>query len=204
MPIIGIREFSGKVSKYIDGVERSGKPVIITRHGRPTVAMLRVDGDRLQALAVAAAPRLVEDLEQADADLAAGRSRSLDDLLAELDEEAASAEQLNLGESELATEVNVGDQYLGKVVRTTSFGAFVRLHEGTDGLLHVTNVKPGELVDSVSDVFSAGDEIDVTVVEVDRERGRIALRLVGDPEVAGKSAEELNALAAGKRAVSER
>ena len=74
-------------------------------------------------------------------------------------------------------EVEVGDEYLGKVVKTTTFGAFVELTKGTDGLLHISNVSPGERVESVEDVLSKGDEIDVGVVEVDRERGRIGLRL---------------------------
>src|SRR5215475_3182500 len=69
--------------------------------------------------------------------------------------------------------------------------------KGTDGLLHISNVKPGERVDSVDDVLSSGDEIDVTVVEVDRERGRIGLRLSDDPSVAGKSPEELAAVGTG-------
>jgi polyribonucleotide nucleotidyltransferase len=46
-------------------------------------------------------------------------------------------------------------------------------------------------VDTVEDVLNKGDEIHVRVVEVDRERGRIGLRLAEDPEVAGKSADEL-------------
>src|SRR5215475_2698194 len=69
--------------------------------------------------------------------------------------------------------------------------------KGTDGLLHISNVKPGERVDSVDDVLSSGDEIDVTVVEVDRERGRIGLRLSDDPSVEGKSQEELLAIGSG-------
>jgi antitoxin YefM len=94
VPVIGVREFSSKISKYIGEVERSGEAVIVTRHGRPAVAMLPINAERLQALTVVAAPRLVSDLEQADADIAAGRSRSLDDLIAELDEEGASAKQV--------------------------------------------------------------------------------------------------------------
>ena len=98
----------------------------------------------------------------------------------------------------MTKEAEVGDRYdAAKVVKTTTFGAFVELVKGTDGLLHISNVKPGERVDSVDDVLSAGDEIDVTVVEVDRERGRIGLRLSDDPSVAGKSAEELAAVGSG-------
>jgi polyribonucleotide nucleotidyltransferase len=94
-------------------------------------------------------------------------------------------------------EVEVGDEYAGKVVKTTTFGAFVELAKGTDGLLHISNVSPGQRVDNVEDVLNKGDEINVRVVEVDRERGRIGLRLVEDPEIAGKSAEELAGVGTG-------
>jgi polyribonucleotide nucleotidyltransferase len=94
-------------------------------------------------------------------------------------------------------EVEVGDEFAGKVVKTTTFGAFVELSKGTDGLLHISNVSPGERVDSVEDVLNKGDEINVKVVEVDRERGRIGLRLADDPEIVGKSVEELAAVGSG-------
>jgi len=98
----------------------------------------------------------------------------------------------------MTKEAEIGDRYdAAKVVKTTTFGAFVELVKGTDGLLHISNVKPGERVDSVDDVLTAGEEIDVTVVEVDKERGRIGLRLSDDPSVAGKSPEELAAIGSG-------
>jgi polyribonucleotide nucleotidyltransferase len=94
-------------------------------------------------------------------------------------------------------EVEVGDEYLGKVVKTTTFGAFVELAKGTDGLLHISNVSPGQRVESVESVLNKGDEINVRVVEVDRERGRIGLRLADDPDIAGKSVEELAGVGTG-------
>jgi polyribonucleotide nucleotidyltransferase len=94
-------------------------------------------------------------------------------------------------------EVEVGDEYVGKVVKTTTFGAFVELAKGTDGLLHISNVSPGKRVDSVEDVLNKGDEINVRVVEVDRERGRIGLRLADDPDIVGKSVEELAGVGTG-------
>jgi polyribonucleotide nucleotidyltransferase len=97
----------------------------------------------------------------------------------------------------MTKEVEVGDSFSGKVVKTTTFGAFVELAKGTDGLLHISNVKPGERVGTVEEVLNKGDEIDVRVVEVDRERGRIGLRLAADPEIEGKSVEELAAVGAG-------
>ena len=87
----------------------------------------------------------------------------------------------------MTREAEVGDTFKGKVVKTTTFGAFVELVKGTDGLLHISAVKPGERVETVEDVLNQGDELDVTVVEVDRERGRIGLRRSDDPQVAGKS-----------------
>jgi polyribonucleotide nucleotidyltransferase len=97
----------------------------------------------------------------------------------------------------MTKDVEVGDEYTGKVVKTTTFGAFVELSKGTDGLLHISNIKPGERVDTVEDIVNRGDEIAVKVVEVDRERGRIGLRLADDPDVAGKSAEELASVGTG-------
>ena len=101
--------------------------------------------------------------------------------------------------SAMTREAEVGDTFKGKVVKTTTFGAFVELVKGTDGLLHISAVKPGERVETVEDVINAGDELDVTVVEVDRERGRIGLRRSDDPQVAGKSKEELAAVGSGDR-----
>jgi len=92
-------------------------------------------------------------------------------------------------------EVEVGDEYLGKVVKTTAFGAFIELSKGTDGLLHISNVSPGKRVETVEEALNKGDELAVRVVEVDRERGRIGVRRADDPEIAGKSVEELVALA---------
>jgi polyribonucleotide nucleotidyltransferase len=97
----------------------------------------------------------------------------------------------------MTKEVEVGDEYTGKVVKTTTFGAFVELAKGTDGLLHISNVSPGNRVATVEEVLNKGDEIAVRVVEVDKERGRIGLRLAEDPDIAGKSAEELAAVGTG-------
>jgi polyribonucleotide nucleotidyltransferase len=75
----------------------------------------------------------------------------------------------------------VGDTYTGKVVKTTQFGAFVELTKGTDGLLHVSNVGPGR-VGHIEDVITRGDVLDVLVQEVDKDRGRIGLKLVAKHE----------------------
>jgi polyribonucleotide nucleotidyltransferase len=82
----------------------------------------------------------------------------------------------------LTKEPEVGDEYRGaKVVKTTQFGAFVELKKGTDGLLHVSNVGPGR-VGHIEDVINRGDVLDVKVQEVDKERGRIGLKLIAKHE----------------------
>jgi polyribonucleotide nucleotidyltransferase len=97
----------------------------------------------------------------------------------------------------MTKEVEVGDQFQGKVVKTTTFGAFVELAKGTDGLLHISNVAPGQRPATVEEVLNKGDVIGVRVVEVDRERGRIGLRLADDPEIEGKTSEELASVGTG-------
>jgi polyribonucleotide nucleotidyltransferase len=81
----------------------------------------------------------------------------------------------------LTKEPEVGDTYTGKVVKTTQFGAFVELKKGTDGLLHVSNVGPGR-VGHIEDVIGRGDVLDVVVQEVDKDRGRIGLKLIAKHE----------------------
>jgi polyribonucleotide nucleotidyltransferase len=100
---------------------------------------------------------------------------------------------------QMTKEVEVGDEFTGKVVKTTTFGAFVELAKGTDGLIHISNIAPGKRPNTVEEVVNRGDELHVKVVEVDRERGRIGLRLVDDPEIEGKSAEDLAAMGTGDK-----
>ncbi len=91
----------------------------------------------------------------------------------------------------LTKDPEVGDEFTGKVVKTTDFGAFVELKKGTDGLLHVSNVGPGR-VNHIEDVIQRGDVLDVLVQEVDKARGRIGLKLVQKHENGGfVSPEEL-------------
>jgi polyribonucleotide nucleotidyltransferase len=104
----------------------------------------------------------------------------------------------------MTKEVEVGDEFTGKVVKTTTFGAFIELAKGTDGLLHISNVAPGRRIATVEEVLNKGDELSVKVVEVDRERGRIGLRLAEDPEIQGKTPEELSAIAAAENSGASR
>lgn len=71
----------------------------------------------------------------------------------------------------------VGERYLGTVVKTTNFGAFVALMPGKDGLLHITKLRAlndGKRVESVDDVVSVGQKIQVEIGEID-DRGKLSL-----------------------------
>lgn len=74
---------------------------------------------------------------------------------------------------DLTREVEVGEVYLGKVVRIEKFGAFVNLIKGKDGLVHISQLA-NERVNNVEDVVKLGDEILVKVTEIDKQ-GRVNL-----------------------------
>ena len=71
----------------------------------------------------------------------------------------------------------VGERFLGTVVKTTTFGAFISLLPGRDGLLHITQIRKlhgGARIENVDDVIKVGDKIQVEIREVD-DRGKLSL-----------------------------
>ena len=80
----------------------------------------------------------------------------------------------------MTKDVEAGDIYTGKVVKTTNFGAFVELVPGRDGLLHISRLAPGrQRVERVEDVVTEGDQVKVRVLEIDKQN-RISLEKVED------------------------
>lgn len=73
----------------------------------------------------------------------------------------------------IVKEIEVGEVYLGKVVRIATFGAFVNLIEGKDGLLHISQISE-KRIKKVEDVLSVGDEVLVKVTEIDSD-GKVKL-----------------------------
>ena len=73
----------------------------------------------------------------------------------------------------------VGERFLGSVVKTTPFGAFVSLLPGRDGLVHISKLGGGKRVEKVEDVVHVGDKIEVEILDIDN-RGKISLGLSGD------------------------
>ncbi len=178
----------GKMAEAIDGPREQ-----LSQHA-PRIESIKIDQEKIGAVIGKGGETIRALCEEFEADIDVEDDGTIRIYAPTGDLVEACVAQIE----SMTKEAEVGDTYTGaKVVKTTTFGAFVELVKGTDGLLHISNVKPGERVDSVDDVLSAGDEIDVTVVEVDRERGRIGLRLSDDPSVEGKSQEELLAIGSG-------
>jgi polyribonucleotide nucleotidyltransferase len=70
-----------------------------------------------------------------------------------------------------------GERYLGTVVKTTNFGAFISLLPGKDGLLHISKLRGlagGKRVEAVEDVLSVGQKLQVEIAEID-DRGKLSL-----------------------------
>jgi polyribonucleotide nucleotidyltransferase len=91
--------------------------------------------------------------------------------------EAAEAARQAVNAIANPTMPEVGERYLGTVVKTTNFGAFISLLPGKDGLLHISKLRGlagGKRVDAVEDVVSVGQKIQVQIAEID-DRGKLSL-----------------------------
>ncbi|MPV49576.1 polyribonucleotide nucleotidyltransferase [Pseudactinotalea sp. HY160] len=85
----------------------------------------------------------------------------------------------------------VGERFVGTVVKTTSFGAFISLTPGKDGLLHISQVRKlvgGKRIDAVEDVLSVGQKVQVELAEID-PRGKLSLHAVVEEEADASAAE---------------
>ena len=74
----------------------------------------------------------------------------------------------------------VGERYNGTIVKLATFGAFVNLLPGKDGLLHISQIRKmhgGKRIENIEDVMKVGDQIDVVIGEID-EKGKLSLEPV--------------------------
>jgi polyribonucleotide nucleotidyltransferase len=77
----------------------------------------------------------------------------------------------------------IGERYLGTVVKTAAFGAFVSLVPGKDGLVHISKLGNGKRISKVEDVVKVGDKLRVEVVDIDN-RGKVSLVPVAEADAA--------------------
>ncbi len=81
----------------------------------------------------------------------------------------------------------IGERFLGTVVKTTDFGAFVSLLPGRDGLVHISKLGKGKRIAKVEDVVNVGDKLRVEIADIDK-RGKISLVLVAEEDSADSTA----------------
>ncbi len=177
----------GKMAESVDGPRETLSPTA------PRIETIKIDPEKIGAVIGKGGETIRSLCETYEAEIDVEDDGSVRVYAANGELVEAAIKEIE----QMTREAEVGDRFTGRVVKTTTFGAFIEIVKGTDGLLHISNVKPGERVGAVEDVLNAGDELEVTVVEVDRERGRIGLRLSDDPAIAGKSAEELTGVGTG-------
>jgi len=91
--------------------------------------------------------------------------------------EAAEAARAAINAIANPTMPEIGERYLGTVVKTTNFGAFIALMPGKDGLLHISKLRGlagGKRVENVEDVVAVGQKLQVEIAEID-DRGKLSL-----------------------------
>ncbi len=94
-----------------------------------------------------------------------------------IDGPSAEAARATINAIANPTQPEVGERFLGTVVKTTSFGAFVSLSPGKDGLLHISQIRKiagGKRVETVEDILKVGDKVQVELAEID-PRGKLSL-----------------------------
>ncbi|MFN8171072.1 MAG: polyribonucleotide nucleotidyltransferase [Candidatus Nanopelagicales bacterium] len=104
--------------------------------------------------------------------------------------ESAEAARTAINNIANPTMPEVGERYLGTVVKTTTFGAFVSLMPGKDGLLHISEIKKlagGKRVENVEDVLTVGSKVQVEIKEID-SRGKLSLAPVIEDAAAAADA----------------
>ncbi|GAA3050569.1 MULTISPECIES: polyribonucleotide nucleotidyltransferase [Actinomycetes] len=88
----------------------------------------------------------------------------------------------------------IGERYLGTVVKLTTFGAFISLTPGKDGLLHISELRKlndGKRVDDVEDVVGVGQKLQVEITKID-DRGKLSLAPVVDEDADGNDKQSVN------------
>ena len=117
----------------------------------------------------------------------------------------ASQQRISLGVKQLAVDpwtdidsfFKIGDVVTGKVSKITSFGAFVELKDGIDGLVHISQISE-ERIEKVKDVLKPEQEITARVIKIDRDERRLGLSI----KAANYSAEQIAAETASFEALN--
>lgn len=136
----------------------------------PIIHMITIDPERIGEVIGAGGKIINKIIEQT------GVKIDIDDdgkisILSDNDEKAKEAIAII---EDIVKEIEVGEIYLGKVKKIVKFGAFVELKKGTEGLLHISEIAH-ERTNNVEDVLKVGDSIEVKVIDIAKDTGKISL-----------------------------
>ena len=136
----------------------------------PIIHMISIDPERIGEVIGAGGKIINKIIEQT------GVKIDIDDdgrisILSESDERAKEAIAII---EDIVKEIEVGEVYTGKVKKIVKFGAFVEIKKGTEGLLHISEIAH-ERTNSVDDVLRVGDTVEVKVIDIAEDTGKISL-----------------------------
>ena len=136
----------------------------------PIIHMISIDPERIGEVIGAGGKIINKIIEQT------GVKIDIDDdgrisILSESDERAKEAIAII---EDIVKEIEVGEVYTGKVKKIVKFGAFVEIKKGTEGLLHISEIAH-ERTNSVEDVLKVGDTVEVKVIDIAEDTGKISL-----------------------------
>ena len=136
----------------------------------PIIHMISIDPERIGEVIGAGGKIINKIIEQT------GVKIDIDDdgkisILSDSDEKAKEAIAII---EDIVKEIEVGEVYLGKVKKIVKFGAFVEIKKGTEGLLHISEIAH-ERTNNVEDVLKVGDSVEVKVIDIAKDTGKISL-----------------------------
>ena len=136
----------------------------------PIIHMISIDPERIGEVIGAGGKIINKIIEQT------GVKIDIDDdgrisILSESDERAKEAIAII---EDIVKEIEVGEVYTGKVKKIVKFGAFVEIKKGTEGLLHISEIAH-ERTNNVEDVLKVGDTVEVKVIDIAEDTGKISL-----------------------------
>lgn len=136
----------------------------------PIIHMISIDPERIGEVIGAGGKIINKIIEQT------GVKIDIDDdgkisILSDSDEKAKEAIAII---EDIVKEIEVGEVYLGKVKKIVKFGAFVEIKKGTEGLIHISEIAH-ERTNNVEDVLKVGDSVEVKVIDIAKDTGKISL-----------------------------
>jgi polyribonucleotide nucleotidyltransferase len=172
--ILGEAMIQGKKARVaiIDRLEKEiEKPRANISANAPKILIIKINPEKIGLVIGGGGKTIKEIKEKSGAEITIE-----DDGTVYLTGKDGSAEKAKTIVEEMTHEFQVGEMLKGEIVKIADFGAFVRLNDFTDGMVHISEIAPFR-VERVSDIIKEGMIVPVKVINIDPERGRIGLSI---------------------------